>query len=96
MYVTSYPQMYNAFHHWISLYFFVNLMEKKPPLNLYGLLTIFHQLFAKFLMNRLYLDVSDVMHANEDAIYGNCGLHINFRNFLLLTFCFTIKMDHFK
>ena len=33
-------------------------------------------------MIRLRLDVSELVHANEHTKYGNCGLHVNFLNFL--------------
>ena len=51
---------------------------------------------AKFLMNTLHFDITDVMHANEYAIYANCGLHVNLWDFLLVPFCFKMKKDHFK
>ena len=42
-------------------------------------------------MNKLYLDLSDVIHANKHTIYDNCGLHVNFRNFWLMPFYFMLK-----
>ena len=37
-------------------------------------------------MNKLYLDFSDVIHANRHTIYANCGLHVNFCNFWFMPF----------
>ena len=62
--------------------FFVTFKEKKPPIiKFYGVLTIFHELVKLQRTIKLYLSVSDVMHANEQTKYVNCGLHINFWNF---------------
>ena len=47
-------------------------------------------------MIKLYLDVSNVIHANKPTKNANCGLHINFCNFLLMRFCFMMKKDYFK
>ena len=47
-------------------------------------------------MIKLCLYVSDVIHANEQTKYANCGLHVNFWNFLLMSFCSVMKKDHFK
>ena len=38
----------------------------------------------KFSMIKLYLEVSDVIHAKKHTKYANCGLHVNFWNFLLV------------
>ena len=46
-------------------------------------------------MIRLYLDVSDVIHANEHTKYYNCELLVNcwiFGNAI----CFMMKKNHFK
>ena len=90
--------MCTTFHSWFSLYFFVRFMEKKPPLKLYGAFDYFSRTYevAKFLMNTLYLNVTDIMHANEYAIYANSGLHVNLWDFFLVPFCFKMKKDHFK
>ena len=47
-------------------------------------------------MNKLYLDVSDVIHANEHTVCVNCGLHGSFWDFLLMSFCFMMKNNHVK
>ena len=47
-------------------------------------------------MVNLYLDSSDVIHADEHTKYFNCGLPVNFWIFLLKSFCFMMKKDHFK
>ena len=41
---------------------------------------------GKIWMIKLYLLVSDVIHANEHTKYANCGLHANLWNFLLMPF----------
>ena len=38
----------------------------------------------------LYLNVSDVIHANEHTKH-DCGLHVNFWNFLLIPYCFRVR-----
>ena len=48
------------------------------------------------MIKLLYLDVSDVIPTNKHTKYANCGLDVNFRNFLLMPFCFMIKKDHFQ
>ena len=50
----------------------------------------------KFWMIKLYLEVSDVIHANKHRKYANCILHVNFRRFLLMRLSFMIKKGHFK
>ena len=47
-------------------------------------------------MIKLYLGVSDVIHANEQTKYANCDLHVNFWNFLLMSFCLVTKKNHFN
>ena len=47
-------------------------------------------------MIKLYIEVSDVIHANGHTKYANCTLHVNCWNFLLMSFCFMMKKDHFK
>ena len=47
-------------------------------------------------MIKLYLNLSGVIHANKHTKYANCGLHVNFCNFLLMLFCFMMKKDHLK
>ena len=47
-------------------------------------------------MIKLYLDVSDVMHANLYTKHANCGLHVNFWNFSLMSFYFMMKKDCFE
>ena len=44
-------------------------------------------------MIKLYLDMSDVSYTR---INKHNGLHVNFRKFLLILFCFMMKKDHFN
>ena len=46
-------------------------------------------------MIKMYLNISDVINENKHTTYANCGLHVNFWNFLL-SFYITMKKDHFK
>ena len=64
-------------------------MEKKPSLKFYGVFDHFSQTYeiAKFWIIKLYFDVSDVMQGNEHTKHANCGLHVNFWNFLLIPLC---------
>ena len=77
---------------------FVSFMEKKPPIKFYSVFNHFLRSYQvkKFWMIKLYLDLSDVIHANKHTRYANCGLHINVWNFLFMRFCFMVKKDHFK
>ena len=50
----------------------------------------------KFWMVKLYLDVSDVIQANEHAKYAHCGLPVNFWIFFDYVILFYDKKDHFK
>ena len=53
--------------------------------------------FWLFFMNlQSFASQRDVTHTNELKQYGKCGLHINFWNFWLMTFCFMVKKDCFK
>ena len=47
-------------------------------------------------MIKLCFNVSYVIHANSHIKNANCGLQVNFANFLLISFCFMMKMDHFR
>ena len=93
------PRKYKTCHPWFSLDFLLVFMEKTPPtIKFYS---IFHHLSrnreaAKFWIIKLYLNVNDVIHANEQTKYANCSLHKNFWNFLLMSFCFMIKRNYFK
>ena len=40
--------------------------------------------------------VLTVIHVNKHTNYTNCGLHVNFWNFLLIPFCIMMINDHFK
>ena len=77
--------------------FFVSFMKQKPCIKLYDVFNHFSRFYeiAKFWRNKLYLNLNDVMLANEHTIYAKCGLHLNFRNFLLILFCFAMKKDPF-
>ena len=39
---------------------------------------------------------NDVIRLNEHTSFANFGFHINFWNFLLISFCFVMKKDSFK
>ena len=43
-------------------------------------------------MTGLCLDVTNVIHANEHTEYANCGVRVNFWNFLM-PFCFMMKKN---
>lgn len=63
------------------LHFFVSFMEKKPCIK-------FYDVFDRFLRTyevATFPEISDVTRADEDA---NCGLHVNFWNFLFLVYYF--------
>ena len=63
---------------------FVSFMEKTPPtIKCYGVFDHFSPNFevTKFWKITLYIDVSDVIYANEQTNYANCGLHITFEIF---------------
>ena len=70
--------------------------------NLFESLMVFGTIFsrsyevAELRVKKLYFDLSDVIHANEHAIYANCGLHVGLWNFSLMLFCFMMQMDHVK
>ena len=57
---------------WFSLHFYVRFMEKKPPIKFYDVLVHFLRAYevAKSWMIKLYLNVSDVIHANELTKYA--------------------------
>ena len=58
-------------------------MEKAPLIiKFYDVFDHFLREVAKSWTIKLYLCVSDVMHANEQTKYVNCGLHVNFWTFL--------------
>ena len=63
---------------------FFRFMEKKTPIKFYGAFDHFSQTYEvpKFRTIKLYLDVSDVVHANEYAKYAICDLHVNFQVFV--------------
>ena len=59
--------------------------------------TIFHELMKLRSLNvKLYLNVHDAIHANEQTKHANCVLHGTFGSFLLMSFCFKMKMDYFN
>ena len=82
----------------VSVQFFLTFVEKKPPIKFHDIFDHFSRTYevGKFLMVKLYLNVSEIRHANEHKSYANCGLHVNFLNVLLISFCFMMKKDHFK
>ena len=80
-------------------FFFASFMEKNPLINFYGAFDHFSWTYevAMFWMIKLYLNEIDVIHANEHTKHANCGLHVNFWIFLLMSFCFMMKKkNHFK
>ena len=79
--------------------FFVTFMEKIPLIiKFYGVFDHFSRTcyVAKFWTTKLYLYVSDVIHANEQKKYANCDLRVIFWNFLQISLCFVMTKDHFK
>ena len=90
--------MYKIFHPWFSFQFFFCFMEIKPPVKVYGVFDNVSRIYKvkKFSTIKLYLSVSYAIHANKHMQYANCGLHVNFWNFLLMPFCFMMKKDHFE
>ena len=90
--------MCRTFHFWFSSHFFVRFTEKKAPIKFYGILLHFSGTYevAKFWVVKLYLDVSDAIHENDHTKNANCGLPVNVWIFLLKSFCFMMKKDHFK
>lgn len=77
---------------WFPLHFFLVLWKKAPPTKFYSVLTM----FMKFSTIQLYLDLTNIIHANENTKYATCTLHVNFWNFSSIPFCFTMKKDHFR
>ena len=65
----------------------------KASYKVYSVFDHFYELYevAKFRMVKLYLDVSDVIHANEHTKLAICALHVNLWNFLSMSFCFCNK-----
>ena len=59
-------------------------MEKKTPIKFYDAFDHFSRTYevAKYRSIKLYLDVSDVVHANKHANYDICDLHVNFQVFV--------------
>ena len=88
--------MYKTFYHWLSLYFIVRFMEKKLLKVLRCFYPFFSQTYEVAKLTKLYLDVSDIIHKNEHTKYAKCGLPVNFWIFLLMSFSFMTKKDHFK
>ena len=68
--VASYQRLYQTFQRWLSLYIFVNFMEKKPFTHFYGRCDHFSWTYevAKLWMIKLCLDVSGVIHARRYLI----------------------------
>ena len=71
--MTPYTQMYKICRPWLSLHFFVTFIEKNTSFN--KGLWCFHELVKLQSLERLDgLCVSDVIQANEQTKYVNCGL----------------------
>ena len=51
---------------------------------------------AKSGMIKLYLCVSEIMHASKQTKYVHCSLYANFKKYLYMSICFMTKKDHFK
>ena len=77
--------------------FFVRIIEKKP-IKFYGVFVQFWWTYevAKFWIIKLYLDVHDIIHMNKHTKYASCDVPVRFWIFLLMSFCFMMKKDHFK
>ena len=69
--------MYKTFYSWFSLHFFVRFMEKKRLIKCFGIFVHFYEV-VKFPMIKLFLDVYDVIHANEFTKYTNPDLPVTF------------------
>ena len=81
------------------LCFFVSFKEKTPlRLKSYSVFDHFSWTYdnAKFWMIKLYRELSNAIHVNECTKYTNCGLHLSFWIFLLMSVCLLIKKGHFK
>ena len=81
------PANYETFYLWFYFFFFfffTILWKKKTPIKFYGAFDHFSRTYevAKFQTIKLYLDVSDVVHAIEHAKYAICDLHVNFQVFV--------------
>ena len=63
-------------------------MEKKPT-KFYGVFNHFSRTYEvqKFWIIKLCIQVSDIIHVNKHTRYANCGLQMNFWDFLLMWFC---------
>ena len=80
-------------------YIFVTFMEKALPIiKFYGVFDHFSRTceVAKSWKIKLYLCINDVIHANKQTKYVNCGLCVNFWNFLYMWICFMMKKNHFE
>ena len=69
--------------------FLLVLWKKKTSVKSNGLFVHLSWAYevAKFWVVKRYLDVSDVIHANEQTKPANCGLHVNFWRML---FCYFV------
>ena len=76
----------------------VDFIKKEPNTKFQSFFDHFLRTYEviKFWMVRLCLDASDVMYANEHALYANCGLYVKCWKFRLMPFCFMTKKDHFQ
>ena len=92
--MTPYPRMYKIFLCRFSLHFLVSFMEKKPPIKFIGVFVYFLRTYEvpKFWMIKNYLDISDVIHANEHSKYAYYGLNVNFWIFRQCHFVLWWKM----
>ena len=96
--MTSYPPEYRTFSPWFSPHVFVSFIEKKSLIKFYDVCYHFSWTYkvAKFWMIKLYLNISVVIQTNQHTKHANCDLNVNFWDFLLMSFCFLVKKDHFK
>ena len=73
----------------VFLHIFVSFVKKKTSVKSNGLFVHLSWAYevAKFWVFKLHLDVSDIIHANEQTKPANCGLYVNFWRML---FCYFV------
>ena len=81
-----------------SFRFFFKFFWEKPTIKLFSVFDHFSGIYEinKFWMIKVYLNISGATNENKHTKYANCGFHINFWNFLLMSFYITMKKGHFK
>ena len=96
-----YLQIYKTFQPWFYLHFLLNLRRKKSHKVFWCVCPCFFFFFMilwsyKVIDDQTVSQRRDVIHANEHTKYANCGLPVKSWNFLLMSFCFMMKKDHFE